>query len=457
MPDENKMIVRYTQEQTAYTLASTRMGEVCAACRWYVGEQAGGPACHIVENYPLDIAPTGYCNEYAGVENALLDQVVNMESPMAMQEMAHSDASGLIGQTLIIDGKEVPVVFSEDMLPVPDGYIAPDSNNSNILKTLLERFKNGMKPGVNVLKDASGRRYMLIVTSNSYEDRDKETITTDALKADTERHWIADDIYKSDNPLLFWHEDKLRLGDIVFGDVREPFLIEIAREGDTPLAHKVFTYIENHPETKWGASHRFGYRDPDRTGNGTFKRIYKKETSVLPRQHAANLITYSGVLPMSKERNAFVDKMLGLEGAMDVLEKEGIQALVAKLNAAGVSHKSEDKPEVPVTNETDKTVAVFGKLVEAVIESQADLDARIEAVTKSLNDRAKAYDDSAKDLQNALKSTQDMQAALKQQLDARPRLATRASENEYINEELAAKVKGTQIKRDPIFGVAVKE
>lgn len=437
MPDDNKMIVRYTQEEAAYTPVSMTAGEACAGCRWFVGEQAGGPSCHIVETYPLDIEPTGYCNKYAGVENAMLEQVVHVAPvPVIIQEMAHGEPA-----------------------PETTGYIAPDSNKSNLISNALDRFKHGIKPGVNVLKDAVGRRYMLIVTSNSYEDRDKETITTDALRADTERHWIADDIFKSDNPLLFWHDDNLAIGDIVFGDVRGPFLVELAREGDTPLAHKMFDYIEQHPEEKWGASHRFGYRDDDRTESGEFKRIYKKETSLLPRQHAANLLTYSGVLPtMSNAKNDYMDKMLGLEGAMDILEKEGIQALVARLSAAGIEHKSADKPETPAVNEDEKSViATFGKLVGALIESQSDIDARIEDATKSMNESKKAYDDKVAQLDTALKATQDMQAALKEQLDARPRMATRATENTIENDQLKQEFTRPQVKIDPVFGVAVKE
>lgn len=131
MSDNNKMVVRFTQEEAAYTPVSTTAGEACAGCRWFTGEAAGGPACAIVEMYPLDIEPTGYCNKYAGVENAMLEQVVNVEPVpvMAEQEMAHGE------------NPHIPETYREylDNLQ-PETIAAPDSNNTNVLKTLIDKF-----------------------------------------------------------------------------------------------------------------------------------------------------------------------------------------------------------------------------------------------------------------------------------------------------------------------------
>lgn len=162
---------------------------------------------------------------------------------------------------------------------------------------------------------------------------------------------------------------------------------------------------------------------------------------------------------MSKERNAFVDKMLGLDGAMEILEGEGIQALVAKLSAGGVSHKSEDKPATtPLTQEeTVKAIATIGNMVGALIESQGDLSDELTAAKAELNARAKAYDDGAKALQDAIKATQDMQAALKEQLDARPRMASRDPGNTVENDKLKQELASSGTKIDPVFGVRVKE
>ena len=53
-----------------------------------------------------------------------------------------------------------------------------------------------------VFKAADGTRHMLIVTSNSYKDREDQTITTAALTDYVERQWSGDE-FAGDNVLLF--------------------------------------------------------------------------------------------------------------------------------------------------------------------------------------------------------------------------------------------------------------
>jgi hypothetical protein len=183
-----------------------------------------------------------------------------------------------------------------------------------------------------VWRDKDGNRLMLIVTSNSYQDREGETITTDALKAWCERQWEGDK-YVGTNPLLFWHDDRVKMGDIIFSDVSGAFLIEVARETDDPLASILWDYAENHPHA--GASHRFTFDEAD-LDTGVFKRIEKQETTWLPRNMAANLLTYAGVIGMDK-REVF-DEIVGVEGASDLLDK-GIGALVEELKQRGIQHK----------------------------------------------------------------------------------------------------------------------
>ena len=198
---------------------------------------------------------------------------------------------------------------------------------------------DGLKPGQTMFKAADGKRYMLLVTSNSYTDREAETLTSAALTADVDRHWTnGDGNFASDNPLLFWHDDRMVIGDIVWGDMRGPFYVELARESDSPLASKLWDAIET-SDDDWGASHQFAYYSQHRNADGDYSRIFKKETSILPRDMAANLLTYSGVLSMSKARDDYLDKLLGVEGVADALDK-GMAAIVALLKKQGVEHKS---------------------------------------------------------------------------------------------------------------------
>ena len=135
---------------------------------------------------------------------------------------------------------------------------------------------------------------MLIVTTNSYKDRDGETITTNALKNYVESLWDGD-TFKGSEPLLFWHDDRVKIGDILYTDLYAPFLVEVAEESNDPIASYFWDYAETTKE-ELGASHRFYFEPSSRQEDGTFTNIVKTETSLLPRWACANLLTYAGVI-----------------------------------------------------------------------------------------------------------------------------------------------------------------
>lgn len=167
-----------------------------------------------------------------------------------------------------------------------------------------------LKAGSTVFTGADGLRYMFIVTSNGYKDREDEFVFTQALKSYVDSRWVANKRFISDNELLFWHEGD-NVGSIVWADMEGPFLLEVAKEAPNRIvyldkAHRVrstvkqvWDYIEAHPEVGWGASHGFGYPASER---GNYKHIQKFETSVLPLAYAANPYTYAGVMKNGRTR-----------------------------------------------------------------------------------------------------------------------------------------------------------
>lgn len=437
--ENKKTLERYTQEAVAYTPVSTN-GQMCAGCRWFIGVNQGGNACHIIDNFPIDIEPTGYCNEYAGLEAAIVDNALPtiaeavVQAVEAVTEMQH-DENKAHGETAHAHEEAQTL------------YIAPQPENA--LKKLVGRLQRGLKPGASVFKGADGARYMLVVTSNSYQDRDEETITTQALKEDTDRAWIADDLFHTDNPLLFWHDDRLEVGEIVYADVKTPFLVELAREADNPVAKAVFDYREANPNEEWGASHRFGYFKKDRSPDGTYRRIFKQETTILPRDAAANLLTFSGVIPMTTKRDEYLNKMLGLPNAAELLDK-GIGELVAELNKRGVEHKSADKPtDAQVVQEASKE---FGTLMIQLMDSQTELMEKQDALESGVGTSTKSVNDETTALKAQLKTLADEVAALKLQLDQRSRSASRAVETEVEAKDLANNLKNSLTHIDPMWG-----
>lgn len=228
-------------------------------------------------------------------------------------------------------------------------------------------------PGVTVIKGEDGARYMTIVTSNAYRDREAEFITTDALTRYVDKSWIADDLCKTDNALKFWHDDPTLplpdIGEIVWADMEGPFLIEVGKEASNTWAKSVFDYRETHPDEKWGASHGFYYQEkrinPGK-GEATYDEIEKFETSILPLSAAANAFTFSGVLSM-KSRDDVIEKILG-EGAVAGLRQRA-QDEKARLDKQGLQHKALNQKGI-LENLTAKLDTFLGQVTDQPIDGE---------------------------------------------------------------------------------------
>lgn len=57
----DKMVMRISQTECAFEPVSSHVGEACAGCRWYALHEM---MCHIVDNYPAEIAPNSYCDRF---------------------------------------------------------------------------------------------------------------------------------------------------------------------------------------------------------------------------------------------------------------------------------------------------------------------------------------------------------------------------------------------------------
>lgn len=254
-------------------------------------------------------------------------------------------------------------------------FVATPRMDQGLLQKVRSWLMDELKPGMHVLHKAGDPlRLMTIVTSNSYVDRENETITTDALKAYEDSCYPGDDLFHCDNPLLWWHDDDIVMGEIIGVSLSGPFLIEVARELPSPVSKVLFDYAERNEENA-GASHRFGYLEKDRDPDGTYHRIFKQETSYLPeRGLAANIGTYAGVMKMASPQS---DKRIN-----EIFEPLGIKDAAAKfhaktgeiekeLAALGINHKAAKPPLPPV--EAD-AAAVTEEVVEDEVVEEAKAD-----------------------------------------------------------------------------------
>jgi hypothetical protein len=209
-----------------------------------------------------------------------------------------------------------------------------------------------VKGGLTVYRGQDGRRYLFIVTSNSYKDRENETITTKALKHYVDSAWAVEDKCLPRNPLLFWHEKSAAIGDIVWCDMEGPFLLEVARErknkairiqldsGDTwnTTVKAIWDAIEN-VKVRWGASHGFEHPESARTDDGVYKYIRKFETSVLPLDAAANPYTFATTIGDGMDKDKFINDLLKIPGLAQKFRK-GTRAVGQELRKQGLEHKA---------------------------------------------------------------------------------------------------------------------
>lgn len=367
------------QEGVSYVTVSPFTGdEQCANCLFfnpmYVdGEGHAQPtSCKIVEPYPLAILATGYCTRFEAAAEPE-DEALLVEIKREAQK--------------------------------PSTIISPKPLQDGIADKILRRNKSHTL----FAKPADGLRLAMHITSNGYEDRDQEYVATKALERYVKDAYksTADTIeYVGNNPLLFWHDDNIHIGDIIYADMQSGFLIEVSRERDTPIAHKLWNFWEASSQSgdhRWGTSHRFTpLTTSEVDGKAVFNKIEKLETSVLLWDAAANQLTTSEVIPMAKSKNDLLNEAFGIPEAASYFERgaEGLAELSALLGQNGVEAKEVDTPDMEKIEQVDNSPVIL-KLYDVfteLIEAQADLDGRIETQVTLTKERS----ESDSEIQNRL-------------------------------------------------------
>lgn len=249
----SKEVALYPQSEVGYVTESPQDPPVaCATCRWFIprNERDEMPACHLVKSVPEPIMPSGWCELYEAREG--------------------------------------------------DEYEAPDDEGIiEITPEPLEKRWLGIIPRpltqIKMLRTKDGRRVMAQITSNKWLDRDDEIVPFAALKEYVDSMWNGEQ-WRGGQKQVFWHMDhkSYPIGDLVWADMVEGFLVEFFEEEPNVLAKIVYDAVEQSPEG-WASSMGFKFSTKERNGK-IYKRIRKFETTVLPRQYAANIYTDAQVL-----------------------------------------------------------------------------------------------------------------------------------------------------------------
>jgi hypothetical protein len=349
-------------------------------------------------------------------------------------------------------------------------------------------LKSELKPGIHVVhKDNDPLRYMILITSNSYEDREKETITTKALEEYEASCYPGEGLYHNDNRLVYWHDDDAPIGEIIAVNVSGPFLVEVAKELPTAFAKVMWDVAETTDHA--GVSHRFGYLEKDRDPDGTFHRIFKDETTWLPDLGlAANGLTYAGVVGMAspasdKWLDDTFERIAGIKGASSKLHAKTGE-LEKELEAAGINHKAlppkvvdaapavvegdeimeEDSEEdvkdaAPlsiegISNAFNQFMAIVMDLVEAqggIVDNQMGMAKELTEI-KEMRVSEKAQDSTTiTDMQEKLKALSEQVAELSRRASLAPRSASRElapSDPEFAKKQISEAIDNAQDARE---------
>lgn len=136
---------------------------------------------------------------------------------------------------------------------------------------------------ITVFKEAkSGKYRWILFSSNAFQDRDGEIVSTKALADDVDRA----DLEGSYGPLRWWHVPGAELGDCDFNMLYGRTLIESGTFRDDRYAERV-KELSSMLQVSIGFKHPAD--EPD--GDGVYHHIRRFERSLLPKGIASNSLT----------------------------------------------------------------------------------------------------------------------------------------------------------------------
>jgi hypothetical protein len=431
----DKMGWMFEQDAVNYIPLSATPGQACANCIFYRASGFDGiewPHCHIVADWPDPIEPTGWCDRWETKPEPPPPEPTVAE---AISELADALENAL------------PVEMAADETR-HEYYITPADNPVGKLR---KQLSTKLTPGTRVLKDTAGQRYMWMVTSNGYRDRDDQHVATKALQEYVDACWTGDGTaFVGQNDHYFWHWKELgSISDLKFADVWSGFLVELWREQpNNPIAKAVYNFVENHPEIEWGSSHGF-YANLD---GDTFKHIKKFESTTLPTVAAANLLTLSEVLPMNAKgaRDGLLDRLFkeefGLEGAAAMLH-EGVDKVKSALDAKGIQAKSLGEGSEALKQARADAIGNTAELILSIVEVQNEFDKQLgDLKTARTADQTKITA-----LETQLTAKDAELKELREIVNAGPRRATTDNAT-VVKDEAALKAAQEQnVEYDPAF------
>lgn len=248
---------------------------------------------------PLAAAPPAEAKEHRVTEKAAWDTATINNLPdgafLFIEAGGKKDADG---KTVPRSKRHFPYKDSSGKIDLPHLRNAlariPQSSAPGLNKAAVTKRAQSLLAGANkddsggtftVYKDSAGADRWLAITTTAYEDKDREIISTNAIKEAV----MLGDATQDRGPLLYWHVPGLALGDCDFqaqGGPGDRFLIE----GGTFRSKALAAFGQKLSSSGYQMSPGFIHGD-DQPRDGVYDHILIYERSAVPPGRAANYFT----------------------------------------------------------------------------------------------------------------------------------------------------------------------
>lgn len=261
-----------------------------------------------------------------------------------------------------------------------------------------------------VFKQEDGSSRWVSLSSNAFQDREGEIVSTKSLEEAVENAAKAE----TKGPLLLWHVPAAKIGDCDFQAVHERFLIESGTFADTALAKKALDYFNTTDETL-GVSIGFKHLASEKE-SGVYNRIRIIERSVCPLKVAANPWTTFQALrgvEMNDAQKEWLEKVTSKEFVTNIMSAT---AKASEALEAGVAYKAD---VIDATKDGEKQTDPPGSQPDPQPNSQPDITADLEKALTPIADAVKTLAEKTAEFAGQISENQKTFAEAQQALDER--------------------------------------
>lgn len=407
----DKGYVKYSQSEVKYGANEGTLNprsQACSTCRWfhrlYEDGQYLGHDCQIVDSYPSEILPTGWCDQWA--------------------KTPQTEAAVL--QTI------QPVVIVEDIeveIEMPEMEVGMMAHTPGLLERLQDAIKGVFKRPDEPFTafKALGNGKWFAVFSNNFLDRDGEIITEKAWERYVARVQSG---FVPMPELWLAHIRGTKHGQAQWVGQAGHMIWAAGKFDETPVGRAAEKYYKSQQDITM--SHAFMYpvwaKKRDDLPDGV-KAVYEdlsvfEITTLHPGEEANPFTDFKTLeeleaMPISDSERARIKDVFGSEADKVLAKAEAAEKAGEVFREIGTAYKSYVDMTAPEESaEKGKVDLIGGELLGAVLEAQGDVASALKgiegftkAVEKAASDKTAALERRVKELEALFESTKTARPA----------------------------------------------